>query len=36
MMKITQQDKMLIKNLYLSKGYGAHRLSATNLVSVLF
>jgi len=35
-MKISEVDVMLIKNLFPSKGYGARRLSATNLVSVLF
>jgi len=34
MMKISH-DNVMIKNLYLSKGYHAWRRSPTNLVSVL-
>jgi len=34
MTTFSQEDAMLIKNLYLLKGYGTWRLSATNLVSV--
>jgi len=34
--KISQEDVMMIKNLYLSKKYGARRLSQTNMVCVLF
>jgi len=36
MMKILQEDAMLIKNLYLSNQCGAQRLSATNLVNTVF
>jgi len=35
MVKISQEYAMLIKNLYLSKGYGARRLSAMNLIRCL-
>jgi len=36
MMKISEEDVMLTKNLYLSKAHSAQKLSATTLVTVLF